>query len=330
MLNSFVRWARPVRAGCKRLGQCLLAVTLTLSGVGASAQAQAPSQPMKGAIVVMDLAQNQFQISMANLAVQFGKEMGADVKRYAPEGSFGDYAGQISIIENLITQKVDFIVLVAGHPKALIPVVDKAMKAGIGVVNMDNRMDTTNLVSFVGFDNGAGGKMGADFLAERLGGMGKVALIMGETGNPVQNLRTKGFELGALVNAGLNVVGKQGSKWTEDHGQQVMSDILQAHPDLQGVFCESDNLAIGAIRAATAAKSKALIVGFDGQPAAYKAIKEGTMTATVAMDAEVMVRTALRQAVQYVRQGRKKDGIPSQTLLVPQLVTRANVDKFIK
>ena len=299
------------------------------AAVTAMASAPARADGMKGAIVVMDLTQNFFQIHMAELAVKYGAEMGADVQRYAPEGGFGDFAGQISIIENLITQQVDFIILVAGHTKALVPVVSKAMAAGIAVVNMDNRLETTDLVTFVGVDNGQGGKMAVDYIASRLGGIGKIALLQGETGNPVQILRTKGFELGALVHPGLEVVAQQGEHWTEEEGLKVFTDILQANPDIGGVFGESDNLALGAARAASSAGKRPIIIGYDGQPAAYKAIKDGSIDATVRMDADAMVTTSLKYAIQYVKNGKKKDGIPPENYIAPELVTSENVDKYI-
>lgn len=285
---------------------------------------------LKGAIVVMDLSQNFFQIHMSELAMKYGKEMGADVQRYAPSGGFGDYAGQISIIENLITKKVDFIILVAGHTKALVPVVSKAMKAGIAVVNMDNRLDTMDVVSFVGVDNGEGGKMAVDYIASRLGGMGKVALLQGETGNPVQILRTMGFDLGAAVHPGLKVVAKGGEHWTEEEGLKVFGDMLQRNKDIAGVFGESDNLAIGAARASKSAGVRPIIVGYDGQPAVYEAIKAGTVDATIRMDADAMVTTALKAAIQYVKNGKKKDGIAPETYIAPTLVTAENVAKYAK
>lgn len=291
---------------------------------------QAHAADLKGAIVVMDLSQNFFQIHMSELAMKYGKEMGADVQRYAPAGGFGDYAGQISIIENLITKKVDFIILVAGHTKALVPIVSKAMKAGIAVVNMDNRLDTTDVVSFVGVDNGEGGKMAVDYIASRLGGMGKIALLQGETGNPVQILRTMGFDLGAAVHPGLKVVGKGGEHWTEEEGLKVFGDMLQRNKDIDGVFGESDNLAIGAARAAKSAGVRPIIVGYDGQPAVYEAIKNGSVDATIRMDADAMVTTALKSAITYVKNGKKKDGIPPETYIAPTLVTAENVAQYMK
>ncbi|MBU2326540.1 MAG: sugar ABC transporter substrate-binding protein [Alphaproteobacteria bacterium] len=286
---------------------------------------------LKGAIVVMDLTTNAFQIEMADQAVAYGTEIGADVKAYAPEGSFGDYEGQISIIEDLITKKVDFIVLVAGHTTALVPVVDKAMAAGIPVVNMDNRLNTTNVVTFVGVDNGQGGKMAVDYIASKLGGVGKIALIQGETGNPVQILRTKGFELGALVHPGLEVVAQQGAHWTEEEGLKVMEDILQAHPEVDAVFGESDNLAVGAARAAkSAGRDDIIFVGYDGQQGGYAAIKAGDVAATIRMDARKMVQLSIDAAVAYVKNGKSKDGIAPETYINPELVTAAEVDQYIK
>lgn len=302
-----------------------------VAAVALMATAAFAADQLKGAIVVMDLTTNAFQIEMANQAVAYGKEIGADVQPYAPEGSFGDYEGQISIIENLITKKVDFIVLVAGHPTALIPVVKKAMDAGIAVVNMDNRLNTTDVVTYVGVDNGQGGKMAVDYIASKLGGQGKIALIQGETGNPVQILRTKGFELGALVHPGLEVVGEQGAHWTEEEGLKVMEDVLQAHPDVTGVFGESDNLAVGAARAAASAGREDIVfVGYDGQQGGYQAIKAGSVSATIRMDAHKMVQIAEDAAVKYIKNGKTRDGIPAETYIAPELVTAAEVDKYIK
>ena len=303
----------------------VLAAGVALSAVSAYAA------QLKGAIVVMDLTTNAFQIEMAQQAVAYGKEIGADIQPYAPAGSFGDYEGQISIIENLITSKVDFIILVAGHTTALVPVVDKAMAAGVAVVNMDNRLNTNNVVSYVGVDNGQGGKMAVDYIAKKLGGQGEIALIQGETGNPVQILRTKGFELGALVHPGLKVVAQQGAHWTEEEGLKVMEDILQANPNVKAVFGESDNLAVGAARAAkSAGRNDIVFVGYDGQQGGYKAIKAGDVSATIRMDARKMVQLSVDAAIKYIKNGKKRDGIDAETYISPELVTATEVDKYIK
>jgi ribose transport system substrate-binding protein len=286
---------------------------------------------LKGAIVVMDLTTNAFQIEMADQAVAYGKEVGVDVKRYAPAGSFGDYEGQISIIENLITKQTDIIILVAGHTSALVPIVRKAMKAGVAVVNMDNRLNTTDIVAYVGVDNGQGGKMAVDYIAKKLGGIGKVALIQGETGNPVQILRTKGYELGILVHPGLDAVAKQGAHWTEEEGLKVMEDILQSHPDLNAVFAECDNLAVGAARAAASAgKKDILIVGYDGQQGGYQAIKKGDIAATIRMDARLMVKLSMDAALKYIENGKTMKGIDPETYINPELVTLDEVDQYIR
>ncbi|WP_018690425.1 sugar ABC transporter substrate-binding protein [Ahrensia kielensis] len=305
-----------------RVGALLGALTFATSAF---------AENLKGAIVVMDLTTNAFQIEMADQAVEYGKEVGVDVQRYAPAGSFGDYEGQISIIENLITKQTDIIILVAGHTTALVPVVKKAMKAGVAVVNMDNRLNTNDIVAYVGVDNGQGGKMAVDYIAKKLGGIGKIALIQGEAGNPVQILRTKGFELGALVHPGLEVVAQQGAHWTEEEGLKVMEDILQSNPDVDAVFGESDNLAVGAARAAkSAGKDDIIFVGYDGQQGGYAAIKAGDVAATIRMDARRMVELSMDAALKYIEGGKSTEGIDPETYIEPELVTAAEVDKYYK
>lgn len=310
------------------LKRTLYVVILMIGTMALSTSVNAEN--LKGAIVVMDLTTNAFQIEMADQAVAYGKEVGVDVQRYAPAGSFGDYEGQISIIENLITKKTDIIILVAGHTSALVPIVKKAMKAGIAVVNMDNRLNTTDVVAYVGVDNGQGGKMAVDYIAKKLGGFGKIALIQGETGNPVQILRTKGYELGALVHPGLESVATQGAHWTEEEGLKVMEDILQAHSDLNAVFAECDNLAVGAARAAASAGKDIVIVGYDGQQGGYQAIKKGDIDATIRMDARLMVKLSMDAALKYIKNGKTMEGIDPETYITPELVTINEVDKYIR
>lgn len=305
--------------------------TVSVIAIMASMSTTVFADKLRGAIVVMDLTTNAFQIEMADQAVAYGEEIGADVKAYAPPGSFGDFEGQISIIENLITKNVDFIILVAGHTSALVPIVDKAMAAGIAVVNMDNRLNTSNVVTYVGVDNGQGGKMAVDYIAKQLGGIGKIALIQGEAGNPVQILRTAGFDLGALVHPSLEVAARQGAHWTEEEGLKVMEDILQANPDLDAVFGESDNLAIGAARAAkSAGRDDIVIVGYDGQQGGYKAILAGDVSATIRMDARLMVKLSTDAALQYIKNGKKRDGIDPETYIYPELVTKNEASQYLR
>ncbi len=161
--------------------------------------------------------------------------------------------------------------------------------------------------------------------------MGKVALIQGETGNPIQVLRTKGYELGVMVHPGLESVAEQGAHWTEEEGLKVMEDILQSNPDLNAVFCECDNIAIGAARAAkSAGKDNIVIVGFDGQQGGYQAIKKGNISGTIRMDARKMVELSMQAALQYIKNGKSKEGIDPETYIAPELVTAKTVDKYIK
>jgi ribose transport system substrate-binding protein len=110
-----------------------------------------------------------------------------------------------------------------------------------------------------------------------------------------------------------------------------MEDILQSHPDLDAVFAECDNLAVGAARAAASAdKDDIIIVGYDGQQCGYQAIKKGNISATIRMDARLMVKLSMDAALKYIKNGKKKTGIDPETLIYPELVTIAEVDKYLK
>jgi len=144
---------------------------------------------------------------------------------------------------------------------------------------------SVKVVSHVATDNLQGGRLAADALVEALKGKGKVAVLDHPMVESVQ-LRTRGFEerLAELRKEGkgaLEVVAKLPGGGDKAKSFQVTQDLLQAHPDLAGIFAINDPSALGA-RAALEAGGKPdaiKIVGFDGQPEAKKAIREGKLYA---------------------------------------------------
>ena len=133
-----------------------------------------------------------------------------------------------------------------------------------------------------------------------------------------------------MVHPGLESVATQGAHWTEEEGLKVMEDILQAHSDLNAVFAECDNLAVGAARAAASAGKDIVIVGYDGQQGGYQAIKKGDIDATIRMDARLMVKLSMDAALKYIKNGKTMEGIDPETYITPELVTINEVDKYIR
>jgi ribose transport system substrate-binding protein len=128
---------------------------------------------------------------------------------------------------------------------------------------------------------------------------------------------------------GLEVVAKQPSKaWMQDEGFAIGQDMLQRHPDITVFFGRADALALGAARAVKVANvdHKVIVVGFDGDVAGLKAVRDGTLQATMTQQTQGMGRLALNSALDAV------DGktLPKEQLQEAVLTTKDNVGPYIE
>jgi ribose transport system substrate-binding protein len=250
--------------------------------------AQAADAKPKIALVTKSLA-NEFHQNLLNGAI-------ADQKARANEYDLiangikneGDTAGQIQLVEQMIVNKVDALVLAPADSKALIPVVKKAIDAGIMVINIDNALDADTLKSkgihlpFVGPDNRKGAKLVGDYLAGKLTKGDKVAIIEGIPTAYNAQQRTQGFK-DAMGAAGMTIVSLQSGQWEIDKANTIAASLLTEHPDLKALLCGNDSMAIGAIAAVKSAgkTGQVQVVGFDNLAAVQPMLEDGRLLATV-------------------------------------------------
>jgi ribose transport system substrate-binding protein len=291
----------------------------------------AQAQPRIG-VVMMVLTGNYYQIQLGEACKKVSQALGAQATLYGPQ-SFGDYAQQLGIVEDLITKKVDLIILNPCHPQALVPAVQKAQKAGIPVITIDNKVESDLVLSYIGTNNFNGAYTGAKYIADKIGGKGKVAILEGEAGNPNAILRTDGAKKAFSEYPNIRLVASQNAHWTEEGGLTVMENVLQANPDISAVFCACDNIAFGAAQAAKNKGVRPVIVGFDGIPEAMEAIKKGTIDATVAQFPGKMAELGVRLGLAYIKYIEDVKAIlPSPYPAVidtgVMVVDKANIDKF--
>lgn len=234
-----------------------------------------------------------------------------------------DVERQIAILENLIAQRIDVICLVPADSKAVIPAIAKAEKAGVRVINIDNRIDVEALKKagvsappYIGSDNRQGGVQAGEYLAKLINEKGKVAILEGVSGVEAGILRKEGFLEAIAKYPQIEVVASQPADWSREKGLNVFQSIYQAHPDLAGLFACNDEMALGAIQALGANRS-VKVVGFDATDDARKAVKEGRMDATVAQQPREMAILAIKRAAQWL--GGEKPAVVESTPL--QLVT---------
>jgi ribose transport system substrate-binding protein len=156
---------------------------------------------------------------------------------------------------------------------------------------------------------------------------GKVAVIRGRLGNPVETQRNDGFKEAIAQYPDMEIVAEGVGNWEAEEGAKVMEDFLTAHPEIQAVFAEADRMALGAASAAAAAgREDIIIVGLDGIVEALQAVKDGTLAADVAQRPDLMGRYAVEKGLEFLTTGTISDTITTpMTLAVPD-----NVDPLIE
>ena len=251
---------------------------------------------------VVTTLSNPFFVDMVDGAKQQAQSLqSVDIVVQAPEQA-SDNERQMQIIEGLISQKVDAICVVPADSKSVVASVAKADAAGIPFINVDNRINEAALKSngatveaYVGSDNYDGGKLAGAFMAKKLGGKGKVAILEGVSGVEAGAQRKAGFLEALKASPGIQVVASQPADWSREKGLNVFQSIYQAHPDLQGLFACNDEMALGAIRALQSPR-QVVVVGFDATKDAVDAVQSGEMDATVAQMPAEMGRAAVSVA----------------------------------
>jgi ribose transport system permease protein len=245
-----------------------------------------------------------------------------------------DVERQYQIIENLIQQRVDAILLSPSGSKELVPAIRKANDAQIPVLVVDTRIDQeaaesvgAHTLTYIGSDNFEGGAVAGRYLATVLEGRGQVAIIEGISGHETADQRRLGFEAGIEAFPGVRVVASQTANWERARAYTVAENLLQAHPELDGIFAANDEMALGALEAVAAAGGldRIRIIGFDAIPDAISNIRAGRLVGSVAQFPSEMGRLGVRHAVELLQ-----DGVPppSEILTRVEIISSSNVDEF--
>jgi ribose transport system substrate-binding protein len=295
----------------REIAVCLLGAILMLGGAG-TGQAQQTKKPVIG--LVMKSLANEFFKDMEEGAVKHVQERGDLTLIPVGMHSETDIDTQISAIENFITQKVDAIVVAPADSRALVPPLARAIKAGIIVINIDVALDEAAKkqagvdLAFVGPDNRAGAKMSGDVLAKALGSGGKVVIIEGNPGADNAQQRKRGFD-DSVKEGKLDLVDSRTAHWETEEANSVFSNILTAHPDVQGVMAANDSMALGVVKAidASGKSSKIKVVGFDNIAAVQPLLKDGKLIATIDQFGSQMAANGIDYAMKALK-GEKLEG----------------------
>ncbi|MCR9120978.1 MAG: sugar ABC transporter substrate-binding protein [Phyllobacteriaceae bacterium] len=261
--------------------------------------------------------------------IRVGAEMAAAAKgwstvQYVPTKP-NNLTEQISQLEDASLRNPDAILFVPIDPDALAPVVERVANAGIPIVNVADRAASGSYLTFVGFDDVVLGEVAAKALADRLGGEGRVVIIEGVKGSKVNEDRVNGFRSGLSAFPSIEVITSQPANFQRLQALQVMENLIQSTPDIDGVLASIDAMALGALEAIEAAGIEAQVVGVDGISEAVEAVRDGRMAATAEFSGFKMSCLAI-EAVDRAANGLD---VPAEILLSGSLITAENAGDFL-
>jgi ribose transport system substrate-binding protein len=274
---------------------------------GSAASSSGSGDQLKVGVVLKTLS-NPFYVTMQEAMETKADELGMNMVLQAPDTET-ETEKQMQIVENLVVQQIDGLILAPNGSAELVPAIKEANDADIPVVILDSRIEEADLEEagahidcFIGSDNYQGGQLAAEALSEALGGSGKVAVVEGISGVESSELRVSGFKDKAEELGGLEIVASQPADWEQEKGYTVVQNILQANPDINGIFCANDMMALGAVKAIEDAgmSDQVTVIGFDATDDAKEAIAEGRMYASVGQDPALMGEQALEVIQAYV------------------------------
>ncbi len=261
--------------------------------------------------VSLSTLNNPFFVSIREGVEEAAKDKGVET---VITDAQNDSSSQNNQVEDLITQKVDLIIINPVDSTAISSSVKKANEANIPVICVDRSSDEGEIVSFISSNNIEGGKLAGEFILEKAGKDAKVIQLEGIPGASSTRERGEGFK--KATDKKIDLVASQTANFDRAEGMTVMENLLQAQPDVKAVFCQNDEMALGASEAIKASGKDIVLVGFDGNEDAINAVKEGTMTATVAQKPKEMGKIALETAVKYLKGEKVEEKVDSPLELV--------------
>jgi ribose transport system substrate-binding protein len=233
---------------------------------------------------------------------------------------------QLADVENMIQGGVKVILIDAVDNVAIVPAFEAANKANIPVITLIREpKGSVDYASYIWFDSVKHGRLACQFIVDQLKGKGNVVNLQGNMATQPGQERSKGCaEAFDAAAPGISVVTTQSANWDRVTAERVMTDILTAHPNIDGVFGANDEEALGVVKAFQQAgqdPTKKIIVGIDGTQVAYDAICQGTMKATVATVPAVEAQLAFG-AISQLMTGQTP---PKKIEFVEDFVTKDNV-----
>jgi ribose transport system substrate-binding protein len=279
----------------------LVCLSLAACGNQTEQRGDGAAQPARETIALFTKNQTNPYFQTVRVAARAAaKELNVDVVDYIPTKP-DSIPEQMSQIEDAITKKPNAAVFIPVDAKAMVPGVEKFNAANIPVVNLIDRSDGGQFISFMGCDDFAVAEQTAKHLLEKMGGKGNVIIIEGVGGSSNNTKRVGGFKKALEAYPNIKLLASQPGNFQRAQALQVTENLLQAHRQIDGILAANDAMALGAIQALDAANRKALVIGMNGTKEAIDAVKAGKLLATGDCDGFLQGCMGVMGAVRQLR-----------------------------
>jgi inositol transport system substrate-binding protein len=293
----------------------------------ASASSAAPVESKKIKIGYMHQnLQNEFVKIMQTGADAKAAELGVELIQLDGEGKIDK---QLSQAENLISQKVDAIILNPFDRDGCAPIVDKCNAANIPIIVVGGEVSNIDkATSHVGSDDVESGVMETEYMAKLLNGKGNIVVIHGPNGHAAEVNRTKGMQQVLAKYPDIKIIAEQTANWDRAQALTLMENWIQTGKQIDGVLAQNDEMAMGALKAIESANllGKIKVMGIDAIPDAVLAVEAGKLDATVFQDAKGQGGTA----VEVAYKAAMKESFEKKVMIPYVVVDKSNVAQYKK
>lgn len=269
--------------------------------------------------LIVSTLNNPFFVDLKTGIENKAKELGYDV---VVLDSQNDPAKEVSNMEDISVNNVDLVLLNPVDSDSAIASVMIANNLDLPVITVDRASNGGNIVSHVASDNEEGGKMAAKYLAEKLGNKGNKGNIVeleGTAGSSATRDRGNGFD-SEIKNTNLEIITKQSADFDRTKGLSVMENIIQSKGNIDAVFAQNDEMALGALKALQDANiNDVLVVGFDATDDAVSSVSKGEMAATIAQQPILVGEKAVDLANRYLSGEKVETFAPVELKLIEKI-----------
>ena len=282
-----------------------------------------PANAQQKTVIGVSLAQddNPFYIAMLRGIRARAQELGWEV---ATVSANEDKLKQINGVQDLVARGVKGILISPIDAVGVNAAYDAAAAAKIPIVSVARGSASPNQTIHVAMDEKQIGRDIAEWTARKLGGKGKVALLMGPSGAPTFRNLGEGYAETMAKHPGIQIVIKHDGPLTRERGVKQAEDALVAHPDLAAIYTANDDVALGAMQAVNAAnrKGKTLVTGMNGVPPALHAVKEENLAMTVELNPVLWGRLGVDVLATYL----KGDKVEPRVFIEHVIIDGGNID----